>query len=326
MMTQTLFAGVLLTAAAIAAGGALAAEPFSEPPELDKSQARYYRLKIGQVDVIAVNDGAAIFDILGVVRSEKKAVAARIMAKSLIKSPVETSVNAFVIFTAGKTIMVDAGTGELLGVKLGKLPESLLAAGGPPESITDILVTHIHPDHTGGPVMSGKKVFPNATLYVNKKELDFWTDTSAGDRATGPTKGFFAQVARTVGPYVSSGQVKTFEGEAQVIPGIRSLPAYGHTPGHTCYVLEDGGQKLVFMGDTIHAPDAQFEDPSITVAFDVDQKAAAATRQKAFADAAKEGYLVAFDHMYFPGIGRIKKESMGYRWLQIPYINDAARR
>jgi hypothetical protein len=50
---------------------------------------------------------------------------------------------------------------------------------------------------------------------VNKKELDFWTDTSAGDRATGPTKGFFAQVAMTVGPYVSSGQVKTFEGEAQ---------------------------------------------------------------------------------------------------------------
>ena len=175
-------------------------------------------------------------------------------------------------------------------------------------------------------VIGGKKVFLNATMHVNKKELDFWTDTSAGDSASGPTKGFFAQVAGTVGPYVSSGQVKTFEGETEVTPGIRSLPAYGHTPGHTYYVLEDGGQKLVFMGDTIHAPDAQFEDPSITVAFDVDPEAAAASRQQAFADAAKEGYLVAFDHMYFPGIGRIKKESLGYRWLPIPYVNDAARR
>jgi glyoxylase-like metal-dependent hydrolase (beta-lactamase superfamily II) len=324
-MNVRLLASALCLSVAVAFA-ALAAEPFSEPPELDKAQAGFYLLKIGKIDVIAVNDGAALFDILGVVPSEKKAVAATIMAKSLIKSPVETSVNAFVIFMGGKPIMVDAGTGDLLGVKLGKLPDSLRAAGIQPEFITDILVTHIHPDHTGGLVISGKKVFPNATIHVNKKELDFWTDTSAGDSASGPTKGFFAQVARTVGPYVSSGQVKIFEGETQVMPGIRSLPAYGHTPGHTHYVLEDGGQKLVFMGDTIHAPDAQFEDPSITVAFDVDQEAAAATRQRAFADAAKEGYLVAFDHMYFPGIGRIKKESVGYRWLPIPYINDAARR
>jgi hypothetical protein len=70
---------------------------------------------------------------------------------------------------------------------------------------------------------------------------------------------------------------------------------------------------------------AQFEDPSIAVAFDVDQKAAAATRQKTFADAAKGGYFVAFDHMYFPGVGRIKKESVGYRWLPLPYINDSPR-
>jgi glyoxylase-like metal-dependent hydrolase (beta-lactamase superfamily II) len=228
-----------------------------------------------------------------------------------------------VIFAGEKTIMVDAGTGSLFGVKLGKLPDSLRAAGIQPDSITDILVTHIHPDHTGGLTVGGKIVFPNATLHVNKKELDFWTNKSAGDKASGPTKQFFSQVESTVGPYVTAGRIKIFEGETQLLPGIRSLPAYGHTPGHTFYALENGGQTLVFMGDTIHAPDAQFEDPSITVAFDVDQKAAAATRQKAFADAAKGGYFVAFDHMYFPGVGRIKKESVGYRWLPIPYINDS---
>jgi glyoxylase-like metal-dependent hydrolase (beta-lactamase superfamily II) len=320
------FLAPALSLSAFVAFAALAAEPFSEPPQLDRPQAGYYRLKLGKIDVIAVNDGAALFDILGVVPSKKKAAAARIMAKSLIKSPVETSVNAFVIFMDGRTILVDAGAGELLGVKLGKLPDSLRASGLQLDSITDILITHIHPDHTGGLAIDGKKTFPNATMHVNKQELNFWTDSTAGDRASGPTKGFFAQVAGTVGPYVSSGQVKTFEGETEVIPGIRSMTAYGHTPGHTYYVLEDGGQKLVFMGDTIHAPDAQFHDPSITVEFDVDQKAAAATRQRSFAEAAKAGYLVAFDHMYFPGIGRIKKETVGYRWLPIPYINDAAKR
>jgi glyoxylase-like metal-dependent hydrolase (beta-lactamase superfamily II) len=120
--------------------------------------------------------------------------------------------------------------------------------------------------------------------------------------------------------------VQTFEGEAQMFPGISSIPAYGHTPGHTFYILEDGGQKIVFMGDTIHVQDAQFEDPSITVAFDVDPKQAAATRVKAFADAAQNEYYIALDHMYFPGVGRVMKENAGYRWLPVPYINDAAKR
>jgi glyoxylase-like metal-dependent hydrolase (beta-lactamase superfamily II) len=303
-----------------------AAAQFSEPSLLDKPQAGYYRLKIGKVDVIAVSDGGAAFDILGVVAKEKQEAATRIMARSLVKSPVFVSVNAYIILLGGRTIMVDAGTGELFGVKLGKLPDSLRAAGIPPESITDILVTHVHPDHTGGLSIGGKKLYPNATVHVNQKELDFWTNKSAGDKAVGPTKEFFGQVAATVGPYISSGAVKTFEGEAEIFPGIRSVPAYGHTPGHTFYMLEDGGQKIAFMGDTIHVQDAQFEDPSITVAFDVDPKQAAATRVKAFADAAQNEYYIALDHMYFPGIGRVMKENVGYRWLPVAYINDAAKR
>ena len=313
----------LLAALALAAP---TAAQFSEPALMDKPQAGYYRFKIGKVDVIAVSDGGGAFDILGVVPREKQKAAARIMAKSLVKSPVFVSVNAYVILLDGRTIMVDAGTGELFGVKLGKLPDSLRAAGITPESITDILVTHIHPDHTGGLSVGGKKLYPNAPIHVNKREIDFWTDKSAAEKAVGPTKGFFSQVAATVGPYISSGAVQTFDGDAQIFPGVSAIPAYGHTPGHTFFMLEDGDQKIVFMGDTIHIQDAQFEDPSITVAFDVDQKQAAATRVKAFADAAQNEYYVAFDHMYFPGIGRLRKENVGYRWLPAPYINDSAKR
>jgi glyoxylase-like metal-dependent hydrolase (beta-lactamase superfamily II) len=160
-------------------------------------------------------------------------------------------------------------------------------------------------------------IFLRIRSHMNKRELDFWTDKATGENYPEPTKGFYKQVEPTVGPYVAAGQVKTFEGATELFPGIRMLPAYGHTPGHTYYVLEDGGEKLVFMGDTIHAPDAQFDDPDITIEFDVDQKQAAATRKKAFADAARNGYFVALDHMYFPGIGRLRKESVGYRWLPI---------
>ena len=299
--------------------------PFSDPPRLEKPQAGFYRLKIGKIDVIAVNDGASSFDVLGLLAKDKRETAAKIMAKSYVKSPVEASVNAYIIRLGDRTILVDAGTGELFGAKLGKLPDSLRAAGVTPESITDVLLTHIHPDHSGGLTVGGNKIFPNAILHVNKKELDFWSDESTREKYLDSTKTFFGQVAPTVGPYIASGQVKSFEGGTRIFPAIRSLPAYGHTPGHTYYALEDGGEKLVFWGDTIHAPDAQFEDPSITIEFDVDQKAAGAQRQKAFAAAAKNGYLIALDHMYFPGIGRLRTEKVGYRWIPAPYINDSPK-
>src|SRR5258708_39025276 len=100
-----------LCLSAVVAAAAFAAEPFSEPPQLDKPQAGYYRLKVGTIDVIAVNDGATLFDVLAVIPDEKKAAAARVMATSLVTSPVQASVNAFVILMGEKTVMVDAGTG-----------------------------------------------------------------------------------------------------------------------------------------------------------------------------------------------------------------------
>jgi glyoxylase-like metal-dependent hydrolase (beta-lactamase superfamily II) len=313
--------------AATAAGAADPADgPFTEESRLDNAQAGFHRLKIGKIDVTALSDGSGGFFVLNVLAEPKRAEAESLMAKSWVKQPVDASVNAFLIKLPGHTVLVDAGTGDLLGPKLAKLPDSLRASGVKPEEIADILVTHIHPDHTGGLTIGGKMVFPNATVHVNKRELDFWTDKATGENYPEPTKGFYKQVEPTVGPYVTAGRVKAFEGATELFPGLRTLPAYGHTPGHTYYVLEDGGEKLVFMGDTIHAPDAQFDDPDITIAFDVDQTQAAASRRKAFADASHSGYFVALDHMYFPGIGRLREEGVGYRWLPIPYVNDARKR
>jgi hypothetical protein len=265
---------LLLLAAGAAAGPAAAAGPeagpFTEESKLDKAQAGFYRLRIGKIDVTALSDGTGGFFVLNVLAKPKRAEAEELMAKSWVKQPVDASVNAFLIKLPDHTILVDAGTGDLLGPKLGKVPDSVRVSGVKPEDITDILVTHIHPDHTGGLMIGGKMVFPNATVHVNKRELEFWTDKATGENYPEPTKGFYKQV-------------------------------------------------------TIHAPDAHFDDPDITIEFDIDQKQAAATRKEAFADAARNGYFVALDHMYFPGIGRLRKESVGYRWLPIPYVNDAKK-
>ena len=316
------WATCLLLMSGLALSSAANAVTLTTESNLDKSQAGYYRLKVGSVDVTALSDGTLGFEAIEQLTNVKPGEAEKLLDRAYVKSPVEASMNAFLIQLGDRLILVDAGTGGLLGPKLFKLPESLKGAGYAPEQITDILVTHVHPDHTGGLTVGGKKVFPNAIVHMDRRELAYWTDKSAEENAPEPTRSFFKMVEPTVGPYIASGSVKTFDGETLLFPGLRSIPGYGHTPGQSYYVLESGGEKMIFWGDIIHVPDIQFYNPNITIKFDVDSTAAAARRKRDFADAAKNRTLVAMPHMYFPGVGHVAREGNHYRWLPLPYVND----
>src|ERR1700687_4011010 len=320
---SALRAACLLLVSGLALSSAASAVTLTDASKLDKAQAGYYRLKLGSVDVTALSDGTMGFGAIEQLTNVKPGEAEKLLDKAYVKSPVDASVNAFLIRLGDRLILVDAGTGELLGPKLFKLPESLKNAGYSPEQITDILVTHVHPDHTGGLTVGSKRVFPNAVVHMDKRELAYWTDKAAAEKAPEPTKSFFKMVEPTIGPYIASGSVKTFVGETQLFPGLRSVPGYGHTPGQSYYVLESEGQKLIFWGDIIHVPDIQFANPNVTIKFDVDSTAAAARRKKDFADAVKNRSLVAMPHMYFPGVGHVVKDGDHYRWIPLPYVNDA---
>ncbi|RYG75396.1 MAG: MBL fold metallo-hydrolase, partial [Alphaproteobacteria bacterium] len=224
-----------------------------------------------------------------------------------------------------RLVMVDAGTGELYGPNLNKLGASLKAVGYSPEQITDILITHIHTDHTGGLMDGDRMVFPNATLHIERKEVAYWFSEDQRAKATAAHQKYFAEAQAKVGPYKAAGRVKTFSGATQLFPGIRSEPAPGHTPGHSFYTLESQGEKLVFWGDLLHVAEVQLPRPDITILFDVDPKAAADTRKRAFVQAVKEGYWVAGDHVSFPGVGHLQADGKGYRWIPMPYVNDFYR-
>src|SRR5260370_37288858 len=141
------------------------------------------------------------------------------MARHYEKSPLDASVNAFLIQYENKLVLIDVGSSELVGPTAGKLPQSLRAAG--------VFVTHIHPDHTGGLMNGNAKVFPNATIHINKREVDYWFNKSLAATAVEPQKTFFAQVDPKVKPYMDSGQLKTFEAATEFFPGFRAEPAYG---------------------------------------------------------------------------------------------------
>jgi glyoxylase-like metal-dependent hydrolase (beta-lactamase superfamily II) len=312
-------ASIATAAAWVSGGAALARE--TPPPKLAQAQAGYCRMKVGAQTVIALSDGTIPLDTR--LLFAKPEHVDKLLRASWAKSPLDASVNAFLIPAGERLILVDAGTGELLGPILNKLPASLAAAGYAPDQVTDILITHMHTDHTGGLTVGGKPVFPKAMLHAQRAEAEHWLNPANKDKAKDYHRHMFDEARAMVGPYAEAGRLSLFDGKTDLFPGISARPAPGHTPGHTFYVLESQGEKLVFWGDLVHVAEVQFPDPAVTIQFDSDPGAAARQRKMAFAEASRDGSLVAGAHLSFPGVGRLAKDGSGYRFLPAPYVNDA---
>jgi glyoxylase-like metal-dependent hydrolase (beta-lactamase superfamily II) len=171
----------------------------------------------------------------------------------------------------------------------------------------------------GGLGTADKAAFPNAVVRADKHDADFWLSKEKMDAAPAEAKGFFQGAQASLASYVGANRFQPFEGGTELVPGVRATSSYGHTPGHTSYVVESKGQKLVLIGDLIHAKFIQFDDPNVTIKFDTDNKAALASRKAAFADAARGGYLIAAAHLPFPGIGHLRSQGKGYEFVPVNY-------
>lgn len=289
------------------------------------SQPGYYRMSIGDAEVIAISDGTLPLNLHTLLHDAKPGELDKLLHQSFLDSVVETSITAFVVKNAGQLILIDAGCGSFFGPSLGKLQQNLLAVGIRPEDITIVLPTHLHADHVGGLVKDGAMAFPNATVYLSQPEADFWLNAANKQTANKRAQPFFDGAQAAIAPYQKAGKVKTFQPGSQLFPGLSSAPSFGHTPGECFYVLESKGEKLMFWGDIVHAGAVQFANPGITIDFDVDLAAAKATRTKAFEAAARNGFLVAAPHLSFPGIGHLKASGNHYQWIPANYSALSAK-
>ena len=287
-----------------------------------KSQAPgWYRMKLGSFEVTALSDGTVTLPVDKLLSNVKPTTVEQLLARSYLKAPVETSVNGYLVNTGTKLVLIDVGAAGLFGPTLGKLMANLKASGYTPEQVDEVYITHMHPDHVGGLMDGSKLAFPNATVRAHIKEGEFWLSRINLDKAPAEGKGFFQGAMASLNPYVAAGKLKSFDGETELVPGIRAIPAAGHTPGHTIYAVESQGEKLVVWGDLMHVAAVQFVQPSVTIAFDSDPKAAAPARIKNYADAAKKGYFVAVTHVSFPGIGQLRADGKGYDWVPTNYVS-----
>ena len=200
------------------------------------------------------------------------------------------------------------------------LPKNLRAAGYEPGQVDLIFITHMHADHLRGLLgEDGKTLFPNAEVRVAQAEADYYLDAQNAARAPADAQPLFKLAQEAVAPYQASGQFKPFAPGETLASGVTVVPTTGHTPGSSSYLFQSKGQGLLVWGDILHSYAPQFPRPDITSAFDVNNKQAAATRKKLFADLAKNKTWVAAAHIPFPGLGRLHTEGNGYAWVPVEY-------
>ncbi|MBV8665132.1 MAG: MBL fold metallo-hydrolase [Burkholderiaceae bacterium] len=317
--SRILRAGVLAIAAAFAAGVAAPGVALAEAPMVKASAPGYYRTMVGDFEVTALSDGTTELPADKILGNIKPAEVGTVLAKSYLKTPLETSFNGFLVNTGGKLVLIDTGAGKFFGPTLGNLLNSLKAAGYQPEQVDEVYITHMHGDHIGGLLADGKAAFPNAVVRMDKRESDYWLSKENMDKAPADRKGGFENAQAALAPYIQAGKFKPFEGSVELVPGVKSESTYGHTPGHTSYAVESKGQKMVVWGDLIHVASVQLGHPDVLMNFDSDTKAGLAMRHKVYAEAAKEGYIVAGAHISFPGLGRLRAEGKGYVWVPVNY-------
>ncbi|OJH36218.1 MBL fold metallo-hydrolase [Cystobacter ferrugineus] len=319
-MTMRTISRSATLAALLSVTGGLFTAPAQAAAPLVKTQAPgFYRMMLGDFEITALLDGTVTLPVVKDLTNVKPGRAEALLAAEFLTSSVETSINAYLINTGARLFLVDTGAGELIGPSAGQLVTSIRAAGYQPEQVDAVLLTHAHPDHSGGLVVAGKRVFPNARVYADKREVDYWLSSANAEKAPESLKPLFQEAKDSLTPYAEAGHLETFTGNTQLAPGLRTLESPGHTPGHTFYVVESQGQKLVFWGDVMHVAAVQFPEPSVSLQYDADSKAAAAQRAKAYAEAARQGYWLAIDHVSFPGLGHLRANGKGYTWVPANY-------
>lgn len=308
LLRRSVFAGLLAVASTFA---------IAEAPQQKVQVPGYYRLMLGNLEVTALYDGPIDIDEK-LLKSIAKRDIQRLLARQFLKGPkVQTAVNAYLVNTGSKLVLVDAGAAKLFGPELGNIVNNLKAAGYTPEQVDTVLITHLHGDHVNGLVTSeGQRVFVNAEVWSAKADNDFWLSEEIAAQAPKDFQPFFKMSRDAAAPYLAAGKWKTFDSDRELLAGVSSVDTHGHTPGHVSYMLQSGDQRLLILGDLVHNHAVQFARPEVAIEFDNDPKQAVAARKRIFFMAAKEKLMVAGMHLPFPGIGHVRKESAGgYAWV-----------
>ncbi len=276
-----------------------------------KQQSPTAQFRIGRFTVTALADGYADMPFTYFLGHPAKQTEDEANAMHAAKpGGIRFMFNQYLVDDGERLILIDTGPAGTLG-QSGKLPSALDAVGVRPENIDAIIITHTHQDHIGGLVAGGRQNYPNSELYVDRRDVVYWTDPAKRASAPDYVQNSFALTADMARLYP---KLQAIDGERQISRGISIVDLTGHTPGHIGVRIEDGGQSLLMVSDMLF-PVVHPAATEVNFLFEQDRAAAQDMRARFFPRAAEEKALIAATHMPFPGLGRIVSDGGKLRWL-----------
>ena len=313
---------LLAGTAIVGVQGALAVSPIhAAAPPNGKQVASFYRYRVGDYEVTAINDGiwlppiddkfvrnAAFADV-------QNALAAAFQPTDKLPIPF----TSLVVNTGAKLVMIDTGTGGQyapIAPQSGTWDANFAAAGFDPRAVDTILISHFHPDHINGlKTKDGELRFPNAEILVPAPEWDYWMNDAHLGAAADSLRPAFLNARRIFSDIAKD--VKRFTPGAEVAPGIVAIEAFGHTPGHVVFAITSAGQSMLALSDTTNNPWLFVRHPDWQANFDIDGPAAAQTRRRVLDRASADRMLVQGYHFPFPASGYITRTASGYDLMPV---------
>jgi glyoxylase-like metal-dependent hydrolase (beta-lactamase superfamily II) len=306
----------LLAGSALAAA-AMPAVALAKAPPVGKQAAGVYRYKLGDYEMTALYDGVwnrPIDDKF--VRNVAFPQVQQALSDSFLptdKLPIPFT--TLLVNTGTRLVLLDTGTaGQIPGATSGSMTENLAAAGIAPAAIDAIVISHFHPDHINGiKTKDDALVFPNAEVLVPAPEWAYWMDDAKLSTAPEGLKGNFLNVRRVF----KNVKVQQYEPGKEVAPGVTSIAAYGHTPGHTAFAVASGSQSMLVLSDITNHPWLFLRNPEWQPAFDMDGTMAVDTRRRLLDRAAADKMLVQGYHFPFPASGHVTKSGANYDFVPV---------
>lgn len=304
----------VLAGAALAAGTAALPRPAFALGKATVQGPGVYRYPLGDYQLTALYDGTWFLPIDDkFVRNADSAQVNKALTDAFLPPGVlPVTFTALLVNTGARLILIDAGTAGQITDTAGVMLDNLRVAGVAPADIDTVIISHFHPDHIDGiKTKDGDKVFPNAEILVPEPEWTFWMDDATMGRFTGTVHRYFLNARRIFRDIAED--VRRFKPGAEVAPGIISIPAYGHTPGHTAFAVHSAGRSLLVMSDTVRNPYLFVRHPDWQPIFDMDGPLAVKARRAMLDRAAADRMLVEAYHFPFPACGHIVRNGAGYK-------------
>jgi glyoxylase-like metal-dependent hydrolase (beta-lactamase superfamily II) len=272
----------------------------------------FKKYKVGDIEVISLYDGVweKPHDENFIKGANVEQTKAELKAGGLTDAYVSIPFTTLAVRTGGRLILIDTGTGtgQTGGPKAGLLAQSMSAAGLDPKDAKTIIISHFHGDHIFGLLSKdNNQMFPEAEIIVPATEMKWWTQPV--ESIPEPRRGLAQRVQSTMPSWKN---IKQVDGEADVAPGIRAIPAFGHTQGHTAHLISSGGSQLLATADATNIQSLFVKHPDWRAVFDHVPDQAVETRKRLFDRAVADKAMVAGYHWGLPNVGTISKDGSGY--------------